>query len=81
MRIHRYKSLPEDIDAIIDAWGITNGDMRDYLERLGRKPGHLRVIDHVVSMACQVANAAEVDVGLDHLQQAFRLQSSNSMEF
>jgi DNA transposition AAA+ family ATPase len=81
MRLTRPKAREEDIDAVIEAWGITNGAMRSYLMRMAAKSGHLRVLDEVVQMACAVANAAGQQLGLDHLKQAYSYQSSQTLEF
>ena len=81
IRLHRPNARPEDTEAMIDAWNITNGAMRDYLIRIARRPGHLRVMDSVITLACQVADGEGKPLGIDHLKQAYAYQSSQQIDF
>lgn len=50
-RLKRSHPYPEDIEALIDAWGITDPASRKFLTGIGNKPGALGQIDKTLKLA------------------------------
>lgn len=47
--------LPGDLDALFEAWGITDRYQRDYLAKIGARPGALREVTHTIEIALLAA--------------------------
>ncbi len=59
-RLRRAHPYPEDIEASIDAWGVTDPAARKLLTGIGNKPGALGQIDKTMRLAGQMAAGAEI---------------------
>jgi len=66
------QSLPGDIDACLEAWGIKDQAQCEFLHRLGMMPGGLREITHTIEVALMTAFGEETGLSLLHLRQAAR---------
>lgn len=54
-RLKRTHPYPEDIEAAIDAWGVTSEGSRKFLTGIGNKPGALGQIDKTMKLAGHIA--------------------------
>lgn len=70
-RLHRHQPYAEDISALIDAWGITDGEQRSLLSGIGKKPGHLRQVDKTLRLAWLLAAGENVPLNVRHISNAF----------
>lgn len=83
MRVPRPKPLRSDVDAILDAWGISGDRERKVLHAIARKPGALRSVTKVLRQAKMAATLdGSGEPSTQHLHDAYaRLSSSElSME-
>lgn len=71
-RLHRHQPYAEDITALIDAWGVEDGEQRKLLSGIGRKPGHLRQIDKTMRLAWLLAAGASAPLSAEHIAQAYQ---------
>jgi DNA transposition AAA+ family ATPase len=55
IRIRKLSPYPEDVEALIDAWGIEEPGSRKFLTGVGMKPGALGQIDQTLRLASMVA--------------------------
>ncbi|MBP5857259.1 AAA family ATPase [Marivibrio halodurans] len=61
-----------DIEAIADAWNVTDPQERGFLHRIGGRPGALRNITKTMRLAGLLAQGAEEPRAIGHIQQAWR---------
>lgn len=61
-----------DMDALLDAWGIADGEQRSFLAKIGALPGALREVTHTVKIASVAAMGARSQLTLAHLRSAAR---------
>lgn len=64
-----------DVDALLDAWGITAIDQRSFLAKVGATPGALREITHTIKVAAMAAQGAGKALTLAGLRDAARQRS------
>jgi DNA transposition AAA+ family ATPase len=64
------KVLKGDIDALLDAWGITKKEPRAFLVQLSTKPGALRGVTKVLKLASVVASSAGQELDIRHIKDA-----------
>jgi DNA transposition AAA+ family ATPase len=60
-----------DADALIDAWGIQDRAMRDFLRVIAKKPGALRGMTKTLKLAHILAGAERQAVTPEHLSMAW----------
>lgn len=61
-----------DMDALLDAWGIADGEQRSFLGKIGALPGALREVTHTIKIASVAALGARSSLTLAHLRSAAR---------
>ena len=61
-----------DLDALLDAWDITESDQRAFLSRIGTLPGALREVTHTIKIASVAAFGAGQRLTIGHLRDAAR---------
>jgi len=61
-----------DIDAMIDAWSITDAGCRRQIREIGKRPGALRVLTKVMRLAASYAAAQEHPLCCDDVRTAWR---------
>jgi DNA transposition AAA+ family ATPase len=59
-----------DMDALLDAWSITDPEQRRFLARIGAMPGALREVTQTLEVALMAAFGADQRLSLDHLRAA-----------
>lgn len=64
--------MPGDLDALFDAWGITDSAQRDFLGRIGKLPGALREVTMTLEIALMAAFGVNEPLSLKHLRDAAR---------
>lgn len=70
MRHSQTTALPADVEAALDAWGITRADQRAFLHRIGALPGALREITHTLEIAAISLGGDMSALTLDRLKAA-----------
>jgi DNA transposition AAA+ family ATPase len=70
VRFSRTRILPEDVGALLDAWGITGAEERALLGRLASKPGGLRSVSKALKLATVTAGDAGEGLTLQYVQDA-----------
>jgi hypothetical protein len=71
-RIERLMPWPEDVEALIDAWGVEDSEARKILRAIGSKPGALGQVDKTMRLASIFAMGASQPVSADHIRAAWR---------
>lgn len=70
-RLRRLQPYPEDVAALIDAWGVADEAARRLLTGIGNKPGTLGQIDKTMKLAGFTARGRGEDVGEKHIRAAW----------
>ncbi len=71
MRVNRENPFREDIDAMIDAWGVDDPDCRKVLTGIGMKAGALGQIDVTLKMAHMLAAGSGRPLSADLIRLAW----------
>ena len=71
-RLRRLQPYPEDITALIDAWGVTDEGARRLLTGIGNKPGALGQIDKTMKLAGFTASGLGETIGEKHIRAAWK---------
>jgi DNA transposition AAA+ family ATPase len=71
-RIERLTPLPEDIEALIDAWNLEDADARKLLRAVGNKPGALGQIDKTARLASMFAMGRGSAIEASDIRAAWR---------
>ena len=71
-RIERLTPHEDDIEALIDAWGITDADARKLLRVIGHKPGALGQIDKSIRLASMFAAGSGEPLAAQHIRSAWK---------
>jgi DNA transposition AAA+ family ATPase len=71
-RLRRTHPYPEDIGALIDAWGITDDGARRLLTGIGNKPGALGQIDKTLKLAAMAASGEQAAISEQHIRAAWK---------
>lgn len=71
-RVRLTRSTKGDIDALIDAWGVSVASCRKLLHEIAVKPGGLRGLTKVLRLASMFAAGAERAVNCDDIRAAWR---------
>lgn len=64
--------MPGDMEALLDAWQITDVEQRSFLTKIGRLPGALREMTHTIKIAHMNAFGTGRQLTLAHLRDAAR---------
>lgn len=64
-----------DLEALLDAWGIGDGDQRHFLIGLGRMPGALRTVTQTLKSASFAAFGAGKPLSLAYIKEAAKQRS------
>lgn len=65
------RPLPEDVDAMLDAWGIQDPGVAREVHRIAQLPGALRGATFTLELASMLAIAEHADLGLKHVEDAW----------
>lgn len=68
LRIH---PLAADIEAMLDAWMITDAEVRRLVHTIAMKPGALRGATFALELAHMIALSSDEDLSASHLQDAW----------
>jgi hypothetical protein len=71
-RIKRSRAYTEDIDLFLDAWKITDPEMRTYLHGIGTKDGALGSINNTLEFATVIASGEQKPLSLSIIKTAWR---------
>ena len=81
MRVSRPRAARGDIDALLDAWGITAGAERKLVAAIARKPGALRGMTKVLRMAAMQARAAgQEGITSKYIEMAWQQLAAQPLE-
>lgn len=72
LRLHLPAPTREDVDAVIDAWGVKGHQELQFLRMLGEAEGGLRLLNQVLRSASREAEASGAAVTIDLLRAASR---------
>jgi hypothetical protein len=70
-RIERLTPLPDDVEALIDAWEVSDPEARKLLRAVGRKPGALGQVDKTMRLATMFAMGAGEELSVSHIRSAW----------
>lgn len=76
LKMLRIKPLSGDIDAMLDAWRITDPKMCAFVHEIAMKPGALRGATFTIELAHMIAVSTGEDFAINHLQDAWAQLSS-----
>lgn len=79
LKDHRAR-LPGDIDAILNAWEITDPAARKMLHAVGRKPGALRNLRKTIPLAHMLAGAERQPMAARHVTMAWQRLAESTVE-
>ena len=79
LRLQRKTARAEDVDAILDAWGVTDDGVRRLLRVVARKPGALRGMVKTLRLARTIAAGAGAEMGPAHIEGAWKRLSDTSI--
>jgi len=71
IRHSQHKTLPEDVEILATAWGITDQASLSFLQKLAAKPGGLRNVAKTVKLARITACGADEQVKFTHIKDAW----------
>jgi len=72
-RLHLPQPTEHDVDAVLEAWGISGIKERDYAQRIAALPGGLRHMVQMIRQAKSMAEAAgSAEINVRHLKAAAR---------
>ena len=74
-RLKRTHPYPEDIEAMIDAWEVSDPAARKLLTGIGNKPGALGQIDKTMKLAGLVASGSGSKITEAHIRAAWKNRS------
>ena len=72
LRLHLPAPTREDVDAVIDAWGVKGHQELQFLRTIGEAEGGLRLLNQVLRGASREAEASGAAVTIDLLRAASR---------
>lgn len=78
-RLPRIKPLREDVDALIEAWGITDAKVEALVHQIAQTPGALRLTTFVLEIATMLARTENNDLLVSHVQDAWAQLSSRGI--
>lgn len=72
MRVSDPKPSNDDLNRIINAWGVTDSDMVKFLFGVGQKEGHIRQMVKTLSLAEMLAHGRKEALEVRHLNAAWK---------
>lgn len=75
----RVKPLRDDVEALLDAWGIKNPQVEALVHQIAQTPGALRQASFVLEMATMLARAENSELALNHVQDAWAQRSARAV--
>lgn len=78
LRLPRASVSQADVDALLDAWEITDRTARGELSLIAQRPGALRSVTKTLRLAASISRGANDTLGLSHIRQAARTLSSRT---
>lgn len=79
LRLVRAVPTSRDAEALADAWRVHDERTAAFLIKIARVPGGLRGASTALELATMIARADEVELRLDHLQDAWAQLSSRAV--
>lgn len=70
LRLFVTQVLAKDIAALLDAWGISNREIRKYLTDLSKRPGALRGVTKVIKLASVMASGDSEPLDIKYVKDA-----------
>lgn len=70
-RLHLRRAADADSDALAIALGVEDAEARALLRTIAARPGALRAVDRVVSLALAYAEGAAETIGAEHIRAAW----------
>lgn len=77
-RVHRLSPQNGDVDVLLDAWSIDDGEARRLLHGIARKPGALGQVDKTVRLASILAATQGQTLSVDHVRAAWADRSGEA---
>jgi len=71
-RVHQAKPKKSDVDALLDAWGVSDAEEMKFARTIASKPGALRMLDKALRLASTIAAGANETRGIAHLRHAYK---------
>lgn len=72
-RVSLNRPTVADVDALIEAWGVTHKDAQKLMREIARKPGALRAVTKTMRLASMFAAGESADTpALEHIRAAYR---------
>lgn len=75
----RVKPLREDVEALIEAWSISNPEVETLVHQIAQTPGALRETTFVLETAHMLAASERSELALNHVQDAWVQRSSRAV--
>lgn len=80
-KLYRRQPLKDDVDALLDAWGIEQKRQRTYLHQLVRdRTGALRTLSQVLRLATAIAQGSGEGLSVEQLQRAVAILSTQATQ-
>ena len=76
MRHVQAAPMEGDLEALFEAWGITDREQRGFLTKIGKLPGALREVTNTIEIALMAAFGLEQPLSIEHLKDAARQRNS-----
>ena len=69
--IVRSRPLPDDVDVLLDAWGIMDPAIAREIHRIAQLPGALRGVTFTLELAKMLAISEHAELNVKHVQDAW----------
>ncbi len=79
LKLVKLQPLAEDVDALIDAWGITDPAIHAEIHRIAKLPGALRSATWTLELATMLAQGGKEELAVSHVQDAWAQLSSRGV--
>lgn len=79
LRLVRLQPLSGDIEALLEAWRITDEKICEEIHRIAKLPGALRSATWTLELAHMLASGGREDLSVGHVQDAWAQLSSRSV--
>ena len=70
LNVVRHKATNDDMNLLLQAWGIHDKKSADFLKKIGNRTGALRGMHNNLMLANLIADGAGKPLSLDHIRQA-----------
>ncbi|WP_155481415.1 AAA family ATPase [Rhodoplanes serenus] len=78
-RVHRLSPQTADVEALLDAWSIEDGEARRLLHGIAKKPGALGQVDKTIRLAAMLAAGGGQPLAVDHVRAAWADRSGEDV--